>query len=155
MSIYTIAAYRPNSHYSRRQCVMGTSESDFELHVCQTFDEAVEIGASYLMKDADRDEAYAEWELNFLVDGMDENAWWGTDPDYVSETTWDTFDRLAREKCAQNLRDQKRKKEEADLEARMERDRLAAKAALAEQQRAEERDLEEFKRLSEKFGSGA
>jgi hypothetical protein len=152
MTIYTIVAYRQNSHYSRRQCVMGSSASDFEMHFCDGFEEAVAIGAAYRVKDADRDEAYAEWDVHLLVDGMDEGAWWRTDPDYVQETTWDVFERLTKENGAAVLRERERLKEEADLAAKHERDRISAEAALVERRLTEERERAEMKRLVEKYG---
>jgi hypothetical protein len=154
MTIYTIVAYRQNSHYSRRQCVMGSSSSDFEMHFCDGFEEAVAIGAAYRVKDGDRDEAYAEWEVHLLVDGMDEDAWWRTDPEYVPDTTWDAFERLTKEKCAADLRERARRKEETDLAEKLERERLSAEAALVERRVAEERERAELKRLTEKYGAG-
>jgi hypothetical protein len=153
MTIYTIVAYRENSHYSRRQCIMGSSPSDFEMHFCDSFEEAVAVGAGYRVKDADRDEAYAEWDVRLLVDGMDEDAWWRTDPDYVQETTWDLFARLTKENGAAVLRERERLKEEADLAAKIERDRISAEAALVERRLTEERERAELKRLFEKYGA--
>lgn len=153
MTIYTIVAYRPNSHYSRRQCVMGTSPSDFELHFCDTFEEAVDVGASYLLKDADRDEEFADWELHLLVDGMDEDAWWRTDPDYVRDTIWDQFARLSKEKCQADLRERASRKAEEELAKRQEHERISAEAAAVEQRLTEERERAELRRLTEKYGA--
>lgn len=153
MTLYTIVAYRPDSYYTRRQCVMGSSRSDFEMHFCDTFEDAVGIGSAYLVKDADRAEEYAEWEVHLLVDGMDEDAWWRTDPDYVPHTIWDEFKKLAAEKCAAELRDRALKKEEAELSARLERERIAAEAALAETRMLEDRERAELRRLTEKYGA--
>lgn len=155
---YTLLAYRPNGVDTCRNCVMGRSDSDFEVFSAKSAEQLADQWAKHRMSRPSGYE-YCSTEYTLLVDGLsdDHDDWDDVDAyDPEENEPWTYSERkrvtaLADQRYAELVAQQKAEKERqaAEAEAR----RLAAQAAeaAAKAARAEERDRAEFERLSKKF----
>lgn len=123
---FTLIAYRQNHTDYYRNCRMGSSSSDFAIRVFQSLEEAALAGAEYRLKDDERGNDYAEWELSLLVDGADEEAWWTDEREYEPESPFEMFARLVKESHGSALI---ARAEAARLASEKENARKAAKEA--------------------------
>lgn len=71
MTTYTIVAYRPNGVDTCRNCVMGTSDSAFEIEHSTSPEEAAKQWARFFMDDRKhrQDREVSSWEVTLLIDG--------------------------------------------------------------------------------------
>lgn len=81
--IYTLIAYRPNGIDSCRGCIMGRSDSDFNVFYYSAEDRQKLVGdyAQYLVFDHEsiEEREICNWELTVLIDGMAQESFYLVD----------------------------------------------------------------------------
>lgn len=154
--VYTLVAYRANGVDTCRNCVMGQSNSDFELNVFTDAEALAKHWAKHQFN-APHGREYGSFEYTLLLNGRDEY----NDPSWDDEAECDP---VTGELWASLERTRIREMVDAESAAlnearRLEEERKAAAEALKQQARrqrdqaaAEARDREEFARLQAKFG---
>ena len=71
-----IIAYRPDHTDYYRGCNMGSTESDMQYYVADSYQEGAEFLAEYMAKNKIRDiYEYAEYEFSYIINGIDERDW--------------------------------------------------------------------------------
>lgn len=155
--IYTLVAYRENGVDTCRGCVMGRSDSAFELTVFTDADKLARHWARH-MADAPHGLEYCSYEYTLLLNGHDRD----NDPDwddeaYLDPATGQSWYELERERVQQLVEAETSAIQQAQ---RLEQQRLAAEAeakrqvqARREAEATEARERAELARLQAKFGS--
>lgn len=153
--VYTLVAYRANGVDTCRNCVMGQSDSDFELSVSLDAESLAASWAHHRLN-APRGREYCGYEYTLLINGRDDNndADWDDAAHCDPETgePWTYLERkrvaaLAEARYAELVRE---KEAEAARQAAAAQARRLAELRTAEEQK-ERAERAEFARLSVKF----
>lgn len=69
---YTLVCYRANGVDTCRGCVMGRSDSDFELRVFTSPEDVAFLWAQKLRENASNGREYCDWDITLLIDGKED-----------------------------------------------------------------------------------
>ena len=152
---YTLICYRPNGTDTCRNCVMGRSDSDFELKVFDNAGDAADHWATKLLEDKTSAREVCSWEITLLIDGRNRGEWYedeeearGAELDAAADQVQELV-ASAEGRAIEAARMAQQKREAADAQSRRVAEQRAAQARL-QQERAD------YLRLKAQFeGRGA
>jgi hypothetical protein len=152
---FTLICYRPNGTDTCRNCVMGRSDSDFELKVFDNPEGAADHWAAKLLEDKSSAREVCSWEITLLIDGRNRGEWYedeedGRGAELDAAADWvQVLVSSAEARALEAARVAKQKREAAEAQSRRVAEQHAAQAQL-QQQRAD------YLRLKVQFeGKGA
>lgn len=153
--IYTFVAYRENGVDTCRGCVMGRSDSDFEL---KTFTDPEMLAAYWAQHkfSAPTDREFCSYDYTLLLNGVEPHHDIEWDEQYQDKESNESFFVLERNRVMERVEfhfsllqdDQRQRDVQAAAALAAKQKEEAAKMVAAQ----EEKELREFRRLHAKFG---
>lgn len=143
---YTLVVYRPNGVDTCRNCVMGTSNSDFEIEVFNDMAALAEWKAKHFFSRT-KDREYCDPEYTLLLDGLREDDERGDDSEERYEERR-ACERLFSAALARLNAEAAERKRLAQQDA----ERKAAEAAAEATAKREKAERAQYMALKAKFG---